>query len=327
MIVVNDYVLKGSCNFIAIDNPITFEFYSEVASPDRVQVKLTDVRTGATIAEPIFSFFNSVVYVDVSAYLRSYLKELKHDVDYSAFINVDEDVSIKFKIGYREALEGLDFAETYTELSQTYQAVKAVRQQGEGINLNEYFPETGSKARFLTMFEKPKMWEGFPFSLSFLNNFTATNLKFGNDDILLSAYPSEEVARFIPVGGNIDVWLDSDLSKPASPTNLTATETSYQTVSLDWVSTDADGTTFFQVHRSSVEAFTADASTLIADQVTTTTFVDSSVTAGTTYYYRAIAYRSNLFADNESNEVSIRVSDKIAEPTQLLFSEVSVWLD
>ena len=41
---------------------------------------------------------------------------------------------------------------------------------GIGQNMKEYVPKniSGSEARFLTMFERPTYFEGFPFTLSFL---------------------------------------------------------------------------------------------------------------------------------------------------------------
>ncbi|HWJ03399.1 MAG TPA: hypothetical protein VNU93_06930, partial [Verrucomicrobiae bacterium] len=59
-------------------------------------------------------------------------------------------------------------------------------------------------------------------------------------------------------------------------------------VDLSWSATDTD-IDHYEVHRSTATGFTPSGATLVNGTVTTTTYSDTSVSQGTTYYYKIIA--------------------------------------
>lgn len=74
-------------------------------------------------------------------------------------------------------------------------------------------------------------------------------------------------------------------SGPAAPTTLTATPGNQQ-VSLSWAASAGPGTTVYNVKRSTVMGGSPPGTyTTIASDVSTTAYVDTGLTNGTTYYY------------------------------------------
>jgi len=79
-----------------------------------------------------------------------------------------------------------------------------------------------------------------------------------------------------------EVSATPQVAAPAAPTNLTATAGNAQ-VSLTW--TTSSGATSYNIYRST----TSGAETLLASGVSSTSYTDSSVSNGTTYYYKVAA--------------------------------------
>jgi fibronectin type 3 domain-containing protein len=122
------------------------------------------------------------------------------------------------------------------------------------------------------------------------------NLKAGQNSIVLFAVTDHGISR-------VDTMTLSpaSASAPAAPTNLTAVAASGTTVALAW--TGSTGATSYNVYRGTVsdgEALTAIATT----NSSTTSFVDSGLTSGTTYFYNLVAVNS-VGISPDSNEVSI----------------------
>jgi fibronectin type 3 domain-containing protein len=121
------------------------------------------------------------------------------------------------------------------------------------------------------------------------------NLKAGQNSIVLFAVTDHGISR-------VDTMTLSPAtaSVPTAPSNLTATAGN-GTVALSW--TAGAGTTSYKVYRGTVsdgESLTAIATT----NSSTTTFTDSGLTNGTTYFYNVAAVNS-VGTSPDSNEVSI----------------------
>jgi fibronectin type 3 domain-containing protein len=98
----------------------------------------------------------------------------------------------------------------------------------------------------------------------------------------------------------------TDATPPSAPTSLSATAVPGQ-VSLGWgASTDAGGIARYNVHRSTTAGFTPTLANRIA-QPTGTSYADTGVTAGTTYYYRVTAEDNAGNTSAASNEASATV--------------------
>lgn len=97
----------------------------------------------------------------------------------------------------------------------------------------------------------------------------------------------------------------ADPGAPAAPTSLAATGSS-GSVDLDWTaSTTADVT--YRVYRSSSSPVDVTAGNRLATDLTTTAYTDSTVVAGTTYYY-VVTAMSASGESTASNEVSVTPS-------------------
>ena len=109
-----------------------------------------------------------------------------------------------------------------------------------------------------------------------------------------------------PVGGSAPPPPPlSDTQAPTAPPGLTAAA-SPGTVDLTWqASTDNVGVTGYDVHRSTTSGFTPGAANRLA-RVTTTSYRDSGLAAGT-YYYRVIAVDAAGNASPPSAQISAAV--------------------
>jgi fibronectin type 3 domain-containing protein len=87
---------------------------------------------------------------------------------------------------------------------------------------------------------------------------------------------------------------------PGVPTNLTATGAALQ-VALTWTAASNDAT--YKVYRSTVSGFTPSAANLIASP-STTSFTDSSVSGGTTYFYLVAGVNTTGQISSPSSQAS-----------------------
>ena len=182
---------------------------------------------------------------DVSGVLRS-LINTRTDANQS-FINVpNKDISGSFYIGYGATFlfDGDDITSIENVDHEVYYWVSGAKQidgdisegmDGIGQNLKEYVPKniSGSEANFLTMFETPTYFEGFPFTLSFLYdedfdvylnrhqqdmNVNGVNVGIETDETLLTTgkgYVNQMLVEQPAAGtDSFDVWLEADGSIP-----------------------------------------------------------------------------------------------------------------
>jgi cellulose 1,4-beta-cellobiosidase len=89
---------------------------------------------------------------------------------------------------------------------------------------------------------------------------------------------------------------------PDAPQNLTVTSTS--PITLTW--TAVSGATSYNVYRGTVAGGGLSNKTILAQNVTATTYQDNATTSGTTYYYQVTAVNSDgaSAASNEVNAVA-----------------------
>ncbi len=109
------------------------------------------------------------------------------------------------------------------------------------------------------------------------------------------------------------------IAPPTAPTSLTATaRTDFRAVNLSWAPS-VGGVTAYSIYRGTSPG----AETYMGLQATLTGYTDTSVTAGTTYYYKVLAYRftpdGGLVAGPLSGEVRVTVNNgtTLAAPTNV----------
>jgi fibronectin type 3 domain-containing protein len=109
-----------------------------------------------------------------------------------------------------------------------------------------------------------------------------------------------------PAGNEASATATADTTPPTAPTSLTATPASGQ-IALSWgASTDAGGIARYNVHRSTTAGFTPTVANRIA-QPTGTTYTDTGLTGGTTYYYKVTADDNAGNTSAPSNEANATV--------------------
>ncbi len=136
---------------------------------------------------------------------------------------------------------------------------------------------------------------------------TAANVATGNLQVQLSFATAGYTSGNAFGQGDFDnVRLTSSGTQstpPQAPTGLTATATSSSQVNLSWTDTAGDETGF-QIDRSTSSDFTQNL-TKVTTTGTTTSYSDTTVSAGTTYYYRVWASKGGTLSTTPSNTASV----------------------
>jgi len=83
----------------------------------------------------------------------------------------------------------------------------------------------------------------------------------------------------------IEIDSTSSCSAPTAPSGLTATDVSSSQINLSWSASSSSCAVTYDVFRSTTSGFTPSSSNQIASGVTTTSYSDTGLTPGTTYYY------------------------------------------
>lgn len=131
---------------------------------------------------------NGEVIVNVSAIVKTFTRAEWEDV---AVDGVEEETSVEFYIKYQEFFD-ITYWDLVDDVANKIVAVFATipillgsppnfSRYTHGGNFLDYFPEDGSR-KFLTRFDKPTMWRGFPFTLSFLWSVENTNRRVRQED-------------------------------------------------------------------------------------------------------------------------------------------------
>lgn len=126
-----------------------------------------------------FKFYDNavgIVTLDFSGIVDAELDLDEVDYNYTPVNGPDTGRSLPFMFQYREMYRGSPGV-AYSSLSDSYFAVKAIKQPGDdyGQNMRDYMLDTATDpiqedyiAKFLTKFERPMYFVGYPFTLSFL---------------------------------------------------------------------------------------------------------------------------------------------------------------
>jgi hypothetical protein len=96
----------------------------------------------------------------------------------------------------------------------------------------------------------------------------------------------------VPVPDPRSTTTSSCTAVPSAPTGLTATAPSSSVINLSWTAvTPPTNCTvgFYNVYRSTTSGFSPSASTLVASDVTATSYTDTGLSSPTTYYYKVEA--------------------------------------
>lgn len=116
-----------------------------------------------------------------------------------------------------------------------------------------------------------------------------------NNEAFTYTLPAGSVATFS--------WVPSAGSLPEAPENLVATASaSGSQIDLTWSSSSAPGATY-NVYRSTSSSFTPSFSNLVAGSLSGTSYSDTGLAPGTTYYYVVNAADVNGYSSN-SNQAS-----------------------
>jgi fibronectin type 3 domain-containing protein len=107
---------------------------------------------------------------------------------------------------------------------------------------------------------------------------------------------------------------------PAAPSGLSATAVSTTQVNLSW--TGSSGVTSYSVFRSTTSGFTPSSANEVAIDVLTTSYSDTGLSAGTTYYYLVEAV-NNGASSGPSNQASVRTPTPPPAPTNLAATAAS----
>lgn len=159
-------------------NPIVYTLSvpttADVASA--ILLNIYEVGSNTLLASNTYRPFQTGnLNIDIGPFLRAYLFS-KYDPDFSTEINSsDAGNDLGYYITYTQAFDNGDPSIFNSEISKPMFASCSAMQFGDSHagNMVEYTPfqddlPEDSKMRFLTEFEKPVMWQGWPFSLSFI---------------------------------------------------------------------------------------------------------------------------------------------------------------
>jgi O-glycosyl hydrolase len=103
---------------------------------------------------------------------------------------------------------------------------------------------------------------------------------------------------------------------PAAPTGLTATAASDAQINLSWTATTTTGSITYSVYRSTTSGFTPGSGNLVTSGLSATSYSNTGLAAGTTYYYVVEAVNS-AGSSPASNQASAATPAAPAAPTSV----------
>ena len=103
-----------------------------------------------------------------------------------------------------------------------------------------------------------------------------------------SKYWAGGIGTYTRPNGSSEIWTKtgSSITKPATPSNVSASAASSSSITVSWSS--VTGATGYKVYRSTSSSGTYSS----VGDVPTTSYTNTGLTAGTTYYYKVSAYNS-----------------------------------
>jgi glucosylceramidase len=116
-------------------------------------------------------------------------------------------------------------------------------------------------------------------------------------------------------------WTPSTGAAPSAPTNLTATTASSSQINLSWTASTTSGVTY-SVFRSTASGFAPGSGNQVASGLSGTTYSNTGLSSGTTYYYLVEAVDSNG-ASGPSSQASATTAVIPSAPTSLTATAVS----
>lgn len=198
-------VTSGAGTNTIIVVPDTFNNYSDsinghynlltVRKNYRIEVRIFEVGSGNLlgIRNPV-PLADGTLNLDLSDFIISFFD---HDdgFDYDQINKRSLNKSIKFYITYQEIFDGSSEA-VITDVANPIFAVDAAKQMGDinGQNMAEFVPlndENAPDAKFLTPFDIPKFWPGYPFSIDFVysEDFPSVALQRIQQDLDINKAP------------------------------------------------------------------------------------------------------------------------------------------
>jgi hypothetical protein len=162
-----------------------FDIQNSTDAQSTININIYEVGTD-TLLDSISTrpFSTGTFYVDLASYLRSYLYT-EYNPDFGTEINAkDLGASIRFYITWQVIQpDGTDLG-FVSEVDRPLQAINASVEFGNenDSNVIEYvgLPDEqveASRAKFLSVFDEPVMWEGYDFTISFIYD----NYLIGNE--------------------------------------------------------------------------------------------------------------------------------------------------
>jgi fibronectin type 3 domain-containing protein len=128
-----------------------------------------------------------------------------------------------------------------------------------------------------------------------IQSFTATADLTGTITIAATAVTNN------PLISGIEIGTSTPPAGPSAPTGLTATAISASEIDLGWTASSTSGVTY-SVFRSTTSGFTPAPANQLATGLSATTYKDTTVSGGTTYYYVVQAVKSGSTANsNQAN--------------------------
>jgi hypothetical protein len=173
IVTVNDSPVIKS-RWVAGWNPIRYQFtFTGITDPTTyLIVSVYEYGSNIILGKESYRPRNGVLNIDIAGITKSYLYSL-YAPDFDGELNCkDTGNSIKVYITYQLCTLTEDGVTASDESNYLY-VVNSVKQIQEvyGQNMAEYVPygvEGIIKAKFLTKFEEPVYFSGYPFSLSFI---------------------------------------------------------------------------------------------------------------------------------------------------------------
>jgi len=179
-------ITQRPASFCPVNNPVVYKFHVLESLPlHRLAVGVyladDDSLIGSMTSSPDLS---GNILADVSFILKNILYR-----DWEESTDTEDNIgSARFYIKYQELYTGSATSEV-DDVANPRRAVLSALQIGNNADLDEYVLEDNTK-KFLTKFDTPSMWRGYPFSISMLAQSSLTS-------------PSSVIVQYNSAGGTI----------------------------------------------------------------------------------------------------------------------------